>query len=158
MTEEWRPVKDFPEYQISNLGRVKSLNYNHTKQEQILKHRLDKGGYSVCCLSNQGIKKTKKIHRLIGEAFLENTENKPTIDHIDRNKQDNHLDNLRWATHKEQIANQFHGLVGTNTGEPYISYNVVNSRYYFQKKTNKNKIQKNFKTLEEAVAFRDSLI
>jgi len=145
MAEEWRPVKDFPEYQVSNLGRVKKGDY-------ILAQRICNKHF-VVNLCKDGVKTTKKVHRLIGDVFLANPQNKPTIDHINQDGLDNRLENLRWATHKEQANNRgAFPLQGTNTGEPYITYN----KNYIV--TIRKKGRKSFKTLEEAVAFRDSLI
>lgn len=145
MSEEWRSVKDFPHYQVSSLGRVK-------RDEIVLKQRICNKHF-VINLCKEGIKTTKKVHRLIAEVFLENPENKLTIDHINQDPLDNRLENLRWATHKEQANNrgQF-PLRGTNTQEPYITY-CKNYIVAIRKKG-----RKSFKTLEEAIIFRDGLI
>ena len=104
-------------------------------------------------LCKDGKKITKKVHRLVGEAFIENPENKPTIDHINQNPLDNRVENLRWATHKEQANNRgAYPLQGTNTGEPYITFNknyIVAMR---------KKGRKTFPTLQDAIVFRDSLM
>ena len=52
--------------------------------------------------------KVYHVHRLVAETFIQNPENKPTVDHINRNRFDNRVENLRWATQKEQIDNSSH--------------------------------------------------
>lgn len=101
--EIWKDVIGYEGfYQISNLGNVKSLKRN-TARERILKQRLDKYGYLYVNLTKNGIRRTFKVHRLVGIAFIPNPENKYSINHIDFNKANNIVDNLEWATHKEQI-------------------------------------------------------
>lgn len=99
-------------YQINRHGEIKS-------KQRILKNNKQKNGYIRINLSNSGKTKKHYIHRLIGLQFIPNPENKPTIDHIDRNRQNNSLDNLRWATHAEQNNNaSFCAIVrGTTTEE-----------------------------------------
>ncbi len=105
MIEEWRAIPDFPEYQISNLGRVKSLNYKNTGKEQIMKQNL-RGGYLCVQIWNKKGCYRRAVHIFEALAFLENPENKPTIDHINQDKLDNRLENLRWATYSEQDQNK----------------------------------------------------
>lgn len=113
MQEVW---KDIPEYeglyQVSNLGRVKSLlryvlrrNGQTTRvNETILKQTLDTDGYPIVGLCKNN-RKTQTVHRLVAKAFIPNPENKPCIDHIDGNRTNNNVDNLRWATVKENANN-----------------------------------------------------
>ena len=110
MEEIWKDIKGYEGlYQVSNLGRVKSLErmMKNRKCEEIIKvPSLGGKGYYRLPLCNNGINKYYFVHRLVAEAFKPNKENKPTVDHIDRNKTNNCVSNLRWATYKEQIANR----------------------------------------------------
>lgn len=94
--------KDIPGYeglyQVSNLGRVKSLNYLNTKQEKILKFRQNNCGYLYVTLSKNGIAKCYSVHRLVARTFIENPANLPQVNHIDQNKQNNCALNLEWCT------------------------------------------------------------
>lgn len=101
-------------YQISNIGRVKSLErlskFNNSvglKKEKILKPFKDSKGYYRIKLSKNAIESTKKIHRLVAFAFLDNLENKPEVNHINGIKDDNRFDNLEWVTSSE---NTIHAL------------------------------------------------
>lgn len=102
MKEAWVDIKNYEGlYQISSLGEVKSLKRN-TTHERILIPRIDRNGYLYVILCKNGITKTKKIHRLVAENFIENPENKYSVNHKDGNKLNNCVDNLEWATMKEQ--------------------------------------------------------
>lgn len=106
MNEIWIDIKGYENlYQISNLGNVKSLNYRRMKKEQVLIPREDKLGYLYVTLRKNGKNKTHKIHRLVGEHFIPNNDNKPCIDHINTIRTDNRVENLRWCTHKENSNN-----------------------------------------------------
>ena len=99
--EEWKTIEEYPNYQISSMGRVKSLNYKRTGEERIMKPYITKKGY----LRIKFLEKKYLVHRLVAQAFLPNIENKPQIDHIDGNKQNNCVSNLRWVTNKENCNN-----------------------------------------------------
>lgn len=101
-TDEWVDLRGL--YQVSNLGHVKSLNYNHTKKERELKYGIDKDGYRKVILKG----KEYKVHRLVAHMFISNPENKPEVDHIIpvSNGGTDIVDNLRWATCKENCNNK----------------------------------------------------
>ena len=100
--DEWVDYRGL--YQVSNLGHVKSLNYNHTKKERELKYGIDKDGYRNVILKG----KQYKVHRLVAHMFISNPENKPEVDHIIpvSNGGTDIVDNLRWATDKENCNNK----------------------------------------------------
>ena len=107
MEEIWKPIKDYEGlYEVSNLGRVKSLNYRGTGKEKILKNIENSKGYFQVGLVKFGKQKVFKVHRLVAEAFIPNPENKPCIDHINTVKSDNRVENLRWVTYKENSNNE----------------------------------------------------
>lgn len=99
--EEWKVIKDYPNYMVSNMGNVKSLNYNHTGREKILKPSVDKIGYMYVGLCKNGKVKYFKVHRLVYEAFYGEIPNGMQVNHINEIKSDNRLENLNLMTPKE---------------------------------------------------------
>lgn len=102
--EEFRDIKGYEgSYQISSLGRVKSLKYN---KERFLAIANDSYGYEIVTLSKEGKHKTFTIHRLLAVAFLGHIPCGYTVvvDHIDNNFKNNSLDNLQLITHRENLS------------------------------------------------------
>ena len=120
-TEIWKDIEGYEGYQVSNLGRVRSLDRidsnNHPLNGVILKPYISNSGYLLVGLYKQQKRDRKLLHRLVAEAFIPNPENKPEIDHINTIKTDNTVflnedgsinyekTNLRWTTRKENINN-----------------------------------------------------
>jgi hypothetical protein len=102
MTEEFKKIDEFDNYSVSNLGNVRNDGTGRIKKGC----KNGKDGYLRVCLSKNNIKKTFDIHRLVGIAFIENINNYKEIDHINRDKLDNCVDNLRWATRSQNSANR----------------------------------------------------
>lgn len=100
MTEEiWKDIEGYEGlYQVSNQGRIKSLKYG---KENILKPGTDKDGYLYVNLCKDAKTKSYKVHRLVAQAFIPNPDNKPQINHKSEEKWLNTVDNLEWATAKE---------------------------------------------------------
>lgn len=107
--EVWKDIDDYPNYQISSFGRVKSKErYTKVKdnqinpiKEKILKIQIDHKGYSYVRLYNENGFKSIKVHRLVANAFLDKINDKEFINHIDGDKSNNHVENLEWCTIKE---------------------------------------------------------
>lgn len=96
--EYWRPIVGYEGlYEVSNFGRVKSLNYNHTGKEKIMKPNKDKGGYLKVGLCKNGKRYQKLVHRLVAEAFLSNPYNLPEVNHINEVKTDNRVQNIEYC-------------------------------------------------------------
>ena len=95
---DWRKIKSNNNYSINELGQVR----NDITGQILSPHTNKRNGYLYIDLWNNGKQKKATIHRLMAEAFIPNLDNKPTVDHKDGNRQNNSLENLRWATYSEQ--------------------------------------------------------
>ncbi len=105
--EIWKDIKDFFGYQVSNFGRVRSIDRtvamgSHKRKFAglILKTNKDRDGYEGVTLKIGNESYRKKVHRLVAEAFIDNPNNYPCIDHINGIRDDNRMENLRWCTVK----------------------------------------------------------
>lgn len=98
-----KPIKGYEGlYAITEDGQVWSYISNKFLNKRVQK----RDGYELVNLYKDGKQKTFQVHRLVAEAFIPNPENKPTVDHKDRNKLNNCVENLKWATTKEQAMNR----------------------------------------------------
>ena len=96
--EEWRDIQGYEGlYMVSNLGRVKSLNYHRTGKERIMKPSDNGHGYLFVVLCKDGKDKNCRINRLVAQAFLPNPDNLPEVNHKDENKYNNCVENLEWC-------------------------------------------------------------
>lgn len=118
MEEIWKDIENYEGlYQVSNLGKIKSLSKNVKRisskgksytiyyPEKLLKQYESKKGYLITQLSKNGKAETCIVHRMVAQTFISNPENKPQINHKNCNKKDNRIDNLEWVTN---IENKLH--------------------------------------------------
>lgn len=107
--EEWRDIAGYEGlYQVSNLGRIKSLKAHNKwgiEREALLSPSIEKKGYKRFYLNKNGKGKTVKLHRIVAFAFIPNPNDKPCVDHIDGNPSNNNASNLRWVTYWENKHN-----------------------------------------------------
>lgn len=102
--EVFKSIENYPNYEVSNYGRVKSLKFG---KERILKPRDSKGGYLVVALYKNGKRKTFKVHQLVAICFLNHKPDgtqKTVVDHVDNNKLNNHINNLQLTTNRHNSS------------------------------------------------------
>lgn len=151
MIEEWKYIEDFPDYQVSNLGRVKSLKFN---KEKIMKQRILNNGYLYICLVKNKNYKTVLVHRLVLKSF-KHIENSKLFEcnHIDGNKLNNNIKNLEWCTRSENEKHAHRTGLKTNKGINNPQYGISPLKETRDKisKSNKNDNHLSYKLKKEHV-------
>ena len=135
-------------YKINKIGEVFSCSYNKVMQPQ---EKND--GYLFVNLKKENTKKNCFIHRLLALQFIENIDNKPEVDHIDRNNKNNSLINLRWVTRKEKANNKTTNL--TNLTNEEVEARKNNIKEYKKEWAEKDRRAKGVKSLTECNKTKD---
>lgn len=112
MNENWKDIEGYEGlYQISNLGRVRSVDrvencgsFVRKRKGKILKQMVNRGGYCQVNLTKDGVGHTKEIHRIVATAFIPNSLGLPQVNHIDCDKTNNSINNLEWVTAYENTT------------------------------------------------------
>ena len=133
-------------YKASKNGNIYSV-----KKCKFLKKSDDTYGYDTVCLEG----KTRKVHRLVASTFLQNPEKHPQIDHINRNRKDNRVENLRYASRSENINNR-NEIVKKDPS--MIGILTKKSSYKVSLMSKNGRVNRSFKTLDEAKTFRDQIM
>lgn len=149
--EEWKKINNFPDYEISSLGRVKSLKRGG---EKIMSLKTDRMKYKFIHFCKDGKQTTpKRVHRLVAEAFIPLVEGKDFIDHINRIKDDNRVENLRWVNKSENNRN-----IEDREGRDRYIYKH-NQLYRVRiRQMGKTLMDSCYETLDEAIKERDEFL
>ena len=150
--EIWKDIDNYNGcYQVSNLGKVMSLK---CRKKKILKQKTDKFGYSVISLRGNGKQKSLRVHRLVAFAFLENKNSLYCnfVDHIDGNKLNNDVNNLRFVSNQFNCSFCFRKDRNTKSSiYPGVTYNKRKKKWVASLTVNKKRVlYKNFSTEIEA--------
>lgn len=146
MLEEWKDIEGFEGlYQVSNTGKVKSL----TRYKKEIKPELHKGEYFRVGLSNKGKKIHKFVARLVAKAFVANPDNKPCVNHIDGDRQNNNHWNLEWMTHSENNQHAYDNGLRVISQEHIDSFRV-NCKLALSKKVKDLKTGEIYESLAQA--------
>ena len=143
-------IQDYPNYLIYRDGRI----YNN-KRKRFLHPSKGSKGYIYVHLSNKGKGYTFRLHRLLATHYIANPNNYPMVDHIDGNKENNSIENLRWATSIENSNAYQKHRINNQSGHKNISFNKHKNKWKFQKNIYGRMIRKeNFKTKIEAICYK----
>lgn len=157
MNNDYKHVKGYEDYYVvHDNGIVESLDryiekkykngktYKYFKKGSVLKHHINNKGYHTVCLTKNGISKKFLVSRLVAQAFIPNPSNLPEVDHIDENKDNNCISNLRWCTHQ---FNNTRGIQSREGREKTSEFRMKKIGMY-DKAGNLLKIYKGIRTAE----------
>ena len=148
---EWKEIKGFENYQISNTGLI--------RKDGVILKPFDNNGYLRILLINGDKKKKKLIHRLVAETFIPNPDNKPQVNHKDLNKKNNNVDNLEWVTNQENVQHAIQNIPErrkqlkedmSKIGKKYGKQNGINSSKPVSQYSLDGKLIKTFSSAREA--------
>lgn len=112
MTEQWKPVPDFPDYEVSNMGNCRRCTAGQGTKQGLIKPAPNKGGYAVVSLRRDGKTYSHYMHDLVGRTFVKGWKPGLTVNHRDRNRLRNSVDNLEFISHAD---NSGHGRLAPKT-------------------------------------------
>ena len=131
--EKWRDIPGYEGfYQVSDLGNIRSIRFNKIRNMK----SWDSHGYRAVELCMNNNRYTVGIHRLVALTFIPNPENKPEVNHKDRNKSNNNVENLEWVTQSENVAHAYrHGVEPrpTHQNQPFQKeiLDIIENKKYF---------------------------
>ena len=169
-TEQWKVIEGYEGlYEVSSFGRVKSLerhihhgSYAYKRKERMLKQFSDRDGYLRVNLSKEKKGKTVLVHRLVANAFIENKEKLPLVNHKDFNRTNNAVENLEWCSDKYNVQYSLHRRpvvqAGRRIGITNEKYIVFDGTYRADIRLKGMRFRKRFKTLDEAICYRNEVL
>lgn len=104
MSEVWKAIDDCAGYEVSNLGRVRSLKRHGVR---IMPQTIQKNGYRYVTVWNKSKNHCLRVHRIVAQAFVPNPDGLPLVNHIDGDKTNNHASNLEWCTQSQNMKHSF---------------------------------------------------
>lgn len=133
--EIWKDIPEFEgRYQASSLGRIRSIQDNHGNyREHIRATWVSSKGYVYVQLFVKDVRHNVSVHHAVASAFIPNPEKKKTVNHIDGNKQNNHVTNLEWNTHSENLKHAH--ATGLKKGQEHFKGVKVGSTSKFHNVT-----------------------
>lgn len=123
-----KPIKGWEDlYEITNTGKVYSIRRN-----KYLSPRLSMDGYNRVCLCRDKYRREYRIARLVAENFIDNPDNKPEVNHIDYNRQNDYVENLEWVTSQENTLHSYNHYYfnSPKTSKAYTFTNVYNGNAF----------------------------
>lgn len=142
--EEWRDVVGYSSsHEVSSYGRVRTKDRYITRSDGVVVHYaprylcpvLNADGYRQCKLCRNGVYKTRRVHRLVAEAFIPNPSHLSDVNHKDSNRENNRVDNLEWLDHKSNVQQSIkegrHFCVCDLTGKNNPNYGNNKLKQYY---------------------------
>lgn len=157
MPEIYQVINGYDRYEISNTGKVRSKVKQYTTDFHLKPRKTNKGHlYVNLYIGTEGWDTDRKyIHQLVADAFIPNPNNLPILDHVDRNKENNNIENLRWVSY---TTNNINKKCYTNTGKKGISL-LKNGKYQISIKMSLEKpVKRLASSLDTALEIRNQII
>ncbi|WP_369378748.1 NUMOD4 domain-containing protein [Lysinibacillus fusiformis] len=130
--EVWVGITDYEGYEVSNLGRVRSLDRvisgGKRRTGKILKQHYNHGGYPYVSLYKNGKGRKITVHRIVAKSFIPNPDNKEEVNHIDGRKNNNSVDNLEWSTRLDNTRHSYSTNLNVCYGENHHQAKLTNDQ------------------------------
>lgn len=158
MNEIWKSCNGYDGYEVSNFGNVRTFwagggnkRFISPTNFKLMKISMYPNGYAFIRIARQNV----YLHRLVAEAFLDNPYNLRCVDHIDRNRANNHINNLRWCSHRQ---NSYNAKIRTDNKSGISGICFHNGKWEAQISINGMKHIDRFTTIEDAIEYRNRMV